>query len=96
MGCAHGPYAPRDAPGEHAAAAGGTALLQRRAAGTCTALLFMRTSGAASAASDTADSDGLTAGSRGERTLTSRLKSIETASHAVSFACPMQPKPKGA
>ena len=27
VGCAHGPYAPRDAPGEHAAAAGGTALL---------------------------------------------------------------------
>ena len=35
----------------------GTALLQLRAAGTCTALLFMRTSGAASAASDTADDD---------------------------------------
>ena len=32
----------------------GTALLQLTAAGTCTALLFMRTSGAASAASDTA------------------------------------------
>ena len=31
-----------------------TALLQLTAAGTCTALLFMRTSGAASAASDTA------------------------------------------
>ena len=57
VGCAHGPYAPRDAPGEHAAAAGGTALLQLRAAGTCTALLFMRTSGAASAASDTAADD---------------------------------------
>ena len=38
-------------------AAGGTALLQLRAAGTCTVLLFMRTSGAASAASDTADDD---------------------------------------
>ena len=35
----------------------GTALLQLTAAGTCTALLFMRTSGAASAASDTADDD---------------------------------------
>ena len=35
----------------------GTALLQLTAAGTCTALLFMRTSGAASAASDTAAAD---------------------------------------
>ena len=34
-----------------------TALLQLTAAGTCTALLFMRTSGAASAESDTAAAD---------------------------------------
>ena len=84
VGCAHGPYAPRDAPGEHAAAAGGTALLQLRAAGTCTALLFMRTSGAASAASDTAAA---AADDDDERRRRRRHKHTHTTCMARRFRC---------